>query len=275
MELRQDMHIHTFRSACCRDENTPDAVAQALDERGILLAGLTDHIDAPADQETFAANVAATRQAVRGLACHCRILVGAEVSMLTPESCAIDTTLAARLDFVMVSCNHFHIPWVQPPPEPTPAALARQHLDFIAGACDLGFATTVAHPFFNEYSPRELALQAMRAYPRKRLMDVLGKAARAGLAFEVNPYRIVPVLGWFHELVPEARRRGVHFTLGSDSHALDTIGFPERPVAAGLAEHASAPQPAPWKRIQAREICDRIGLTPADLTWPFAGAQAV
>lgn len=257
MELKQDLHIHTIRSNCANRENTVQAIAATLDSRGVILAGLTDHIDSPEHEGLFEKVIAANRADARAAVSGCRILVGAEATMIDPNTCAATSALAGKLDFLMVSCNHYHLDIVQRPASMTPEALANHHLDLMFGAAQLGYATTVAHPFTNDYVPRELSLKAMACYNTGRLTALLRAAGQAGLAFEINPYRIRGHLEWFRDLVAEAKRHNVCFTLGSDSHSLSAIGFP--------------PDNTP---MQPHTICDVVGLTPENLAWPFVNPLA-
>jgi histidinol phosphatase-like PHP family hydrolase len=252
MKLRQDLHIHTFRSACGQESNTVAAIAAALDEAGFLLGGICDHIDSPLQRESFAEMLAANRADRIGAPGTCTLLVGAEATMLSHRECALDADLAARADYVMVACNHYHLPGVEKPSSWTPHALAEHHCGMIEAALDLPFATAVCHPFFNTYCPEVLARETMRWYPEARIRELLAKAAARGVAFEINPYRIGPVTGWFRDFVSEARRQGARFLLGSDAHSLAPVGFPDGPLARTPGQ-----------------VCEAVGLVPADLAWPF------
>ncbi len=257
MELRQDLHIHTHRSNCGKPCNTVRAIIETAERQNLLLAGITDHIDLPEQAERFREIYKANRADAAKFPSQCRILIGAEASMISPETCALPDDLARKLDFVIVSCNHYHLLTVSKPPHPDPISYAEHHLAMIRGAAALGFAVVIAHPFLNDYCDPKLAAQTLKKYKEKDLAHTLDCLAKAHVALEVNPYRVVNALGWFKDLVKEARRRGVRFSLGSDAHTLERIGFPPVPIEAAKGT------------IKPADVCERIGLTLDDLVWPF------
>ena len=215
------------------------------------MGGLCDHIDLPEQRTDFAKVIETNRREVESTPSQCRILVGAEASMLTPNVCALNPALAARCDYVVVSCNHYHLPALQRPDPLTPESLADHHLDMIMGAIRLGFTTIIGHPFLNDYCPRGLALAAMKHYDEVRLQKLLRAASGAGIAFEINPYRLRAVAPWFRDFIQEARRFNVRFALGSDAHTLAGIGFPSDGTP-----------------LSPKYVFRRIDLKPYDLIWP-------
>jgi len=263
VDIQQDLHIHTFRSNCGKPSNTVQAIIETLEKRNILLAGLTDHIDTVEQQPRFQTIAAANRADVSASPSPCRVLVGAEATMLSPQECALSSEMARRLDFVIVSCNHYHLAVVEKPKNPTPANYASHHLAMIRGAAQLGFVTIIAHPFLNDYCDVQLAKQTMKKYKEKELVETLQQLAKARVALEINPYRVVNALGWFKDLVVEGRRHGVKFSLGSDSHMLVRVGCPPEPIEDAKGNYT--PQ----------KVCDSIGLSPEDLIWPFLNPAAV
>lgn len=251
MKLEQDWHVHTHRSLCGKPENTVSAITQTLDAHDMRLAGLSDHVDTPEQRGWFAQVVLDNRMDLEGLSPTCRIMIGTEASMLSPNRCALDAAMASELDFVMVACNHYHLDVVENPSQEDPAAYAAHHLEMLEGAASLGFVDTVAHPFLISKLGPETALEVLEHYDQTRLGDVLSAAAQADMAFEINPYACRHAIPWFRDLVAEARRRGAQFTLGSDSHTLGNIGF--------------VPDGADLSPV---EVCDAIGLAERDLKWP-------
>ncbi|MCP4639087.1 MAG: hypothetical protein GY851_01565 [bacterium] len=251
MLLTQDWHIHTHRSLCAKSENTVPAIAGVLDRGGLTLAGLSDHIDAPEQSDRFRGVIEANRADRDSVSCQCRLMIGAEATMLSPTRCALDAATAASLDFTIVACNHYHLDVVENPASRSPEAYAHHHLDMLLGAAEWGHAATVAHPFQLVKSEPELAAATLAAYPESRLAEVLKAGAAADMAFELNPHYIQSALSWFRELVQEARRHGAKFTLGSDSHTLASLGF-----------NGVDGDPSPVS------IIESIGLQPTDLKWP-------
>lgn len=250
MVLRQDWHIHTHRSLCGKAENTVEAIVAELDRKDMVMAGLADHIDIPQQRDWFISVLRGNRLDLDSVTSRCRVFVGAEVTMLSPTKCALHRELAAELDFVLVACNHYHLEDVEKPRRQTPKAFAHHYLDMVLGATQLGFASSVSHPFFHSNLGPEKASATLKHYDENRLADVLSEAAKADMAFEINPFRARFAAEWFRDFVLEARRFGVKFTLGSDAHTLPPIGFGD----GNSADMAVA-------------LCQRIGLTAADLKW--------
>jgi histidinol phosphatase-like PHP family hydrolase len=252
MRLDQDWHIHTHRSKCGKPDNTVPAIAAKLDRCGVKFAGLADHIDTQEQRDWFMGVVAENRAEVGALDGSCRFLVGTEATMLAPGRCALDAALARELDFVLVACNHYHLDCVENPSTKTAEAYANHHLDMILGAASLGFVTSVSHPFTLLYGDGIDADEVLRSYSEERLTEVLRTAAEADMAFEISPYRAGNAHAWFRDLIQEARRHGTRFTLGSDAHTLDHVGY------------------EPRDDRDPRAICESIGLTDDDLRPPPA-----
>ena len=251
MQLNQDWHIHTCRSNCGKPENTVPAIVAALAGAGMAAAGLSDHIDLPEQRSWFEDVVEASRRDLADTDSQCRIVVGTEATMLSPTACALPGDLADRLDFVLVACNHYHLEAVENPSARTAESYAAHYLDMVAGAAELGFADAVSHPFLHSKLEPDLAHECLRRYDERQLEQTLRLAASAGLAFELNPYAVRHALEWFRDLVREGRRLGVSFTLGSDSHTLEHLGY--RPDG---------------ETVDPQCVVEAIGLHDDDLKWP-------
>ncbi|MBN2311149.1 MAG: hypothetical protein JXR94_19385 [Candidatus Hydrogenedentes bacterium] len=251
MELTQDWHIHTHRSKCGQPDNTVAAIVRKLDARGGLqFAGISDHINVPEEGEWFIDVIAQNRRDLEALTPACRVLIGTEATMLDPATCALDAELAAGLDFVLVACNHYHLDVVENPAEETSASYADHYLDMVAGALELGFVDAVTHPFLHDKLGPATAPDILAHYDEGRLADLLREAARRGVAFELNPYRVRYAMDWFRELVQEGRRQGTQFALGSDAHNLAAVAYP--------VEGGCVPE----------TLFDALGLKASDLKWP-------
>ncbi|MCL4215647.1 MAG: hypothetical protein KJ052_01360 [Candidatus Hydrogenedentes bacterium] len=256
MELRQDWHIHTTRSPCALAENTIPNILARLHEHGIVAGGLTDHVDAPRQQDRFAKVAREHRDTIRANNGACALLVGVEATMIDPATCAVGPQLARILDYVVVACNHYHLDIVERPADTTPAAYADHYLDMILGACALGYADVIAHPFLNMKCGAPFADATLACYDEAKLLQVLDAAARAGVAIELNPYSVRRAIEWFRDLVQEGRIKGCRFALGSDSHDLVRLGY--LPYGDDLSP---------------RETCHAIGLLEDDLAW-LGGTEA-
>jgi len=248
MKLNQDLHIHTWCSPCGQPENTLEGIAGALDRAGMIVAGLADHIDLPSRRAWLREVAANHRRGLAGIRSFCHIYVGAEVTMLSPTRCAIDAELAAELDYVLISCNHYHLEAVERPRFRNALAYGDHALHMMQGALATGFASAIAHPFLNLYADRDLAFETLASYNLGKLSGLLREAAHRNTAFEINPYIVRHAIEWFRDFVSEARRFGVKFVLGSDAHNLEKVGFG-----------------APCNGLTPEKTCQAIGLRPDDL----------
>jgi len=249
MELIQDWHIHTFRSGCGKEENTVEAILVAAQRAGLRLVGLADHINLPEERKTFLEILKENRRDLSALSTSCQVLVGTEATMLSPQRCCIGQDMVEYLDFVMVSCNHYHLFAVEKPLSETAGSFARHHMAMIRGAIELGFVDTIAHPFLCTKCGK-MAFPILKNIELKNLQEILALAGEAGVSFEIKPAHVGHAIPWFKDLVAEARRNKVRFTLGSDAHGLRPIGYPED-----------------VQQMSPVHVCDSIGLQPADLRW--------
>ncbi len=60
------------------------------------------------------------------------------------------------LDYVIVSCNHYHLKHVENPNPGTPQAYANHYLDMLYGAAELGYVDTIGHPFYHQKLAKKL-----------------------------------------------------------------------------------------------------------------------
>ena len=104
----------------------------------------------------------------------------------------------------------------------------------------------------------EALLKILTLYNEARLIQVLKKAAQVNMAFEINPRHADSALEWFRDLIQEARLHGTKFTLGTDAHAISSLGYPDRPGRTCL------------------DILNNLNLTNEDLKWkPIKGFRVV
>lgn len=232
-----DLHVHTGLSACCGDkENQRPAHLLALAaDLGRTTIGFADHLwmnpevaasdwYRPQDER----QVVRLREDLRAVATDVRVLVGCEADTVAPGRFSITRAFAETVDFVGLSCSHFHMKgFVQQPADSTPRALGVHLLAFFRSAVASGLATTIVHPFkpigFDALYDRALA-----ALADAELADALGLAAQQGVALEITPSFLPsgdagsPGAAWSLEtprrVLELARAAGCRFTLGSDAH---------------------------------------------------------
>jgi histidinol phosphatase-like PHP family hydrolase len=231
-KIRQDWHMHTFRNG-----GQPDAIIADMiktnEKYGLDLMGISEHIDRVDQRPEFKEIVKANFKEALAVSTKMRVMIGTESTMINPKLCAVGKEIASMLDYVMVSCNHYHLKHVENPNPGTPQAYADHYLEMLMGAAELGYADTIGHPFYHAKLARKLnreqLLKILSLYKEERLADVLKKAANVNMAFEINPRHADSALDWFRELVQEARRHGTKFTLGTDAHTIASLGYPDIP----------------------------------------------
>ena len=188
MRFRHNMHIHTFRSNCGQPEMVIADIVERAEGAALEVIGLVDHVDLGAAKEIAALH--ADRRDVERLRPALKVLVGTEVTMLSPRRLAITPEQAQGLDFVMVAANHFHLrEIVEQPTSDSPQAFAEHALAMLQGAIETGMADIIAHPLVAKtgvlaFEPERLITELTS----ERLAPVLIKAAQRGTAMELNPW---------------------------------------------------------------------------------------
>jgi len=250
--IRQDWHMHTWRAGGKPDAIVKDIIA-TNDAYGLDLMGISEHIDRIDERAEFTEKYRANREEARSVETDMTVMIGTESTMIDPTTCAVGDEIAAQLDYVLVSCNHYHLSHVENPDPGTPEAYADHYLDMLMGAASLGYTDTIGHPFFHAKLRKKLGEEALhailKAYDEDRLVEVLKTAANVNMAFEINPRHADGALEWFRDLVQEARRHGTKFTLGTDAHAIASLGYPN-----------------PGERTCEQILAD-LTITDADLKW--------
>jgi histidinol phosphatase-like PHP family hydrolase len=118
MKIDHDLHIHTCLSACCADKTNqvPAKILKLAEKMGLTFLGFSDHIWAnpvlaPSSwcREQNETQITRLRRQLEGVRSPVRVLVGAEADMIAPGKFGITPELAAQLDYVLLSCSHFHM----------------------------------------------------------------------------------------------------------------------------------------------------------------------
>ena len=230
--IKQDWHMHTYRAG-----GKPDAIVADIirtNERyGLELMGISEHIDRLDQRQDFIKKVEANRREASLVPTKMKVMIGTESSMINPNLCAVGSDIPGLLDYVLVSCNHYHLKHVENPNSKTPQAYADHYLDMLMGATDLGYVDTIGHPFLHSKLRgklgKEKLIKTLKSYNEERLIGVLKKSAEVNMAYEINPRHVDQALEWFRDLIQEARLYGTKFTLGTDAHAISSLGYPDQP----------------------------------------------
>lgn len=258
--IDHDLHVHTYLSACCGDKENqrPARILEEARRLGRRTVGFADHLwmnpdeaasdwYRPQDQR----QITRLRQDVQAVATPLRVLVGCEADTVAPGRFSITRAFAETLDFVGLSCSHFHMKgFVAQPADDTPRALGVHMLAFFRSAVASGLATTIVHPF-KPIGCDTRYDQAVASLSDGEFCDAFGLAAERRVALEITPSFLPPTAGpaagaWSLEtplrFLSLARAAGCRFTLGSDAHSLPGL------------ERLDALQP----------LCQSLSLTTAD-----------
>lgn len=221
MRLKYNLHIHTYHSPCATKRMKVEDIISKAEEVGFEIIGLSDHLDPLQVSLDF---VYSNRERLKEINPSMRVLVGCEMSMLSPKRATLNKSKAHLFDYIIAACNHYHLDWVERPKDETPSGYARHYLKMLEGAIDLGFVKIIAHPFYlnalGDFNQNEV----ISYYEQDELIRILKKAAQANIALELNP-RTKFFPGLVKEVIPLCRLCGVRFVPGSDAHDLGEIAY--------------------------------------------------
>ena len=221
MLVRQNMHTHTRLSYCGGRDSTVVNTVREAESVGLEMVGISDHIDAPNSgrEVLFQQN----RDELAQIDTSIKVLIGSEISMNAPDKLAAPLEFLDTLDYVVISCNHFHLdPIVENPKDRTEEGYADWFLTMVEGAIGFG-ASIIPHPFSyigvrTVDGGRDIDRpRLLKAYDRKRVRKIFRMAAEKGTAFELNPGRMM-YNDFFREIVKMGRDEGMKFSFGSDGH---------------------------------------------------------
>ena len=233
-DVRGDFHIHTTWSD---GSDSLEAMAQAGRARGYQYLAICDH--SPSLRIAHGMPVKRLRQQMRQIRMlnakrpSCRLLMGAEVDILSDGSMDYSDAVLAELDFVVGS---IHSGFSQGEAKLTGRMLAAMRNPYV---------TLIAHPTGRLMGQRD-------PYPLD--LEAVFKAARqTGTALEINAYprRL--------DLTDAAARRakdaGVMLAISTDSHSLDQLD--QMAIGLGVARRA-------W--LEPRHLLNSLAL-PKLLSW--------
>jgi histidinol phosphatase-like PHP family hydrolase len=229
---RHNMHIHTFRSSCAHDEMTVADIVERAQTAELEVIGLVDHVNVGSEREI--SFLAEDRRDVDQMRSDVTVLIGTEMTMLSPQRPAMTRDQAQGLDFVMVAANHYHLTEiVEQPPDRSPEGLADHALAMLEGAIEVARADIIAHPLVLTKAGWIPPDEIMKQLTPERLAPVLRKAGERGTAMELNPRLVERFREFYAIFIPACKQHGVRFALGSDAHSLDAIPYTEDGVYRG------------------------------------------
>jgi len=228
MSFPYNLHIHSHKSRCARDNMTLDAILTKASSVGFELIGISDHIHFKSDSTDF---LFETRTELEKLKTKFAlpVLLGCETTQLSPTEISLSNEVASQLDYVIVSSNHYHISQVERPVKNTLEAYIDHQLEMIEGAISYEFTNIIAHPFYLRLNPDSIEYQEYEAkFDLKKLKTVLKLAAHKKVAFEVNPVYFMLYTRLYPAFIQMAQELGVKLAPGTDAHKLEIIDFKHR-----------------------------------------------
>jgi len=234
LNIDQDLHIHTYLSACCKGKKRqrPKAILELAEQMGVRTVGFSDHIwvnpDLPPSawyQPQDESQIVRLREDLLSVSTPVRVLVGCEAEMIAPGKIGLTQEYARQLDYVLLACSHLHMKrFVEQPASDAPRVVASHLVKFFTAAVTSGIPTSIAHPFLPcGYMEQFDAIVA--AITDSEFMDAFGQATKCDVGIEVTTGFLPPAApgpGFSIEtpvrFLSLAKRAGCRFTFGTDAH---------------------------------------------------------
>ena len=254
MKIKQDIHIHTYISACAQSNATPQFYIDNAAERGLELIGFADHMwdngkgYSIASYERHHGNFANLIRIKEDLA-KCtipdglRVLVGCETDFVADSTLGISREVAAQLDFVLAPSSHTHFPEVCPSPyRDDRFSCVKFSLDAFKRLMkhpDADLITAVAHPMATHYVGQEGSdLDAIATISDAEFREAFLLAADKQIGIEINgcvvmfaceaagvdPKDLDKIKNVeYYRMFSIAKEAGCKFTFGSDAHSQHAV----------------------------------------------------
>lgn len=222
--MRHNMHIHTTFSGCAKPEMTAANIVETAEKCGLELIALTDHNYFPDRKNAVAVQRLELLRQLEEIDYKIKVYVGAELSAYGPGKFADDIECDNSLDFRLYTTNHFHVGYWEHPEETTPRAYAEFMLAIMNSVIDSGRADCFAHPFMAGYIhafPDKH--DVTRAFTDNEIGDIMEKANKAEIAWELNTPAVLGDPEFFHRYFQIGKEVGVVFNIGTDAHLLERI----------------------------------------------------
>jgi histidinol phosphatase-like PHP family hydrolase len=259
--MDRDLHIHTYFSPCAEPSMTFDRIVHEAEKAGMKDIGFSDH--------PFRQGLDRHHEAIRAfresLESPVRVWIAAELEVAARGRLVMTGSDLPLADYLIAAPSHYDL--IHAPPVRNlsdPAEWADRLLTDLENVPGSG-ADAVAHPFFvmalqTGGDPKwELPFmsQVLGEMRTRRLEWMLDRFSEDGLALEISPrLTYLPVFEQFmSSLYQKAKRRGIRFLLGSDSHRAATVGQFEKLVA--FMRKAELSPEDLWHPSMSRRACEK------------------
>lgn len=235
--IKHDIHIHSFLSACCpdKDNQVPEKIIKKAEQIGLETIGFADHCWAnPALRPSSWYEPQNERQIIRlknalaSIETDLRVMVGIEAETVAPGQFGVTPEFAESLDYVLLSCSHFHMKdFVQGPTDNQPKTVAEYLVTFFKSAINSGIPTSIAHPFL-PFGFTEIFDDTIKSISDSTFTELFSQAKENGIGIEITLSYFPHGSGnWSLEtplrFLSLAKDAGCKFTFGSDAHTLDRL----------------------------------------------------
>ena len=238
MKIKEDLHVHTYLSACARNDAHAIDYVRMAEELGLTTIAFTDHLwdsAIPGASDWYKPQDMAHIEQLRAELAELppsgvRVLFGAETECAADGTVAISEEAAARLDVLLVPNSHTHmLDFIMPRefdnvPDKHGAFLLRR-FHSIVNSPVARYITAVPHPFYACGKSEEYKEKVLATITDAQFAECFAAARERNIALEFNTATLICVrrdrgLGdEFIRMYTLAREAGCRFTVGSDAHA--------------------------------------------------------
>lgn len=228
LKVNQNFHIHSTLSGCASKNMFIKAIIVEAEKCSMSAIAITDHIDNPKTKDHRGRQLLEDYRKIRNLkffSSNLHILLGCEITQIDPDTFSISDEIADEMDIILVSCNHYHLKYVDKPCDVSSAGYTDHYLTMVEGALNWKYTNVIAHPFHLHKLKWIDHARVLENYDIDRLKNILRIAADRNVAFELCPRHFKNHLGFFTQLLLYGREYGTKFSIGADAHKLSQVCY--------------------------------------------------
>jgi HisJ family histidinol phosphate phosphatase len=225
----QNFHIHSNLSGCASKNMSIERIITKAEKCYLTIIAVVDHIDRLSTRAQRGKELLRKYGEIKKIfikqQSNIKVLLGCETSQISPNIFSVKDEVADKLDIVLVSCNHYHLKFVDKPFNTSPKGYADHYLTMLEGAVSWKYTDIIAHPFYLHKLKNIEHSEVLINYDRNRLKEILSMAVEKNIAFELCPRHFKYHLNFFQELLSYGREVKLKFSLGTDAHKLSQICY--------------------------------------------------
>ena len=228
MITKQNFHIHSALSGCASKDMTIEAIIARAEECSMSAIAIVNHIDNPKTKDHRGRQLIEEYRKIRDnvkILSNLCVFLGCEITQTNPNTFSIADEVASEMDIILVSCNHYHLKYVDKPHDNSPMSYSEHYLSMVEGALSWKHTNIIAHPFHLHKLKWIDHAQVLKNYNISRLKTILSIAADKKIAFELCPRHLKSHLSFFTQLLCYGREIGTKFFIGADAHKLSQVCY--------------------------------------------------